>query len=169
MKFPDEQAGQLEFPTCWFPFPHNGVGRYQSGGQLIHACWLDAASVPHFFFCERRRERCVRSTIKTGRHELNSHDKPVWRQSFTTSCVDGTSPSTPPPCFSSNREAAKARAAAQLKMAPHLILHACSARLLRMGGSELAFSLAKRDKNLRVSSDQRPPICCAWMRGPVAV
>ena len=70
------------------------------------------------------------------------------------SCVDGTSPSTPPPCFSSNKEAAKARATAQLKMAPHLILHACSARLLRMGGSDLAFALAKRDKNL----PSRPPI-----------
>ena len=68
-----------------------------------------------------------------------------------------TSPSTPP-CFSSNKEAAKVLAAAQLKMAPHLTLHACSARLLRMGGSDLAFALAKRDKNLRVSSDQRPPI-----------
>ena len=94
---------------------------------------------------------------QTGRHELNSHDKPVWRKSFTTSCVDGTSPSTPPPCFNSN-EPTKARAAAQLKMAPHLILHTCSARLFRMGGSDLAFALAKRDKNLRVSSDQRPPI-----------
>ena len=26
------------------------------------------------------------STVKTGRQELNNHDRPVWRKSFTTSC-----------------------------------------------------------------------------------
>ena len=43
---------------------------------------------------------------------------------------------------------AKTRAAAHLKVARNLILHA--------GGSDLAFALAMRDRNIRVFSDQRP-------------
>ena len=88
--------------------------------------------------------------------ELNSHDRPVWRKSFTTSCVDVTINTSS--MFQLQQGSSESTAAAQLKMAPHLILHACSARLFEMGGSDLAFALAKRDKNLRVSSDQRPPI-----------
>ena len=37
-----------------------------------------------------------------------------------------------------------------------LILRACSTRFCKMGGSDLAFALANKDRNRRVSSDQRP-------------
>ena len=42
-------------------------------------------------------------------------------------------------------------------MDPHLILHACSTRFCKMGGSDLDFALANKDRNRLVSSDQRPP------------
>ena len=38
--------------------------------------------------------------------------RPAWRRSFTTSCVDGTSPSAPPPNLSSSKDAARAAAQA---------------------------------------------------------
>ena len=49
------------------------------------------------------------------------------------------------------------RAAAQFKMDPHFILHACSTRFFKIGGSDLALALANKDRDFRVSSDQRPP------------
>ena len=82
---------------------------------------------------------------------------PAWRKSCTTSWVARTSPSTPPPCRKSSKEAAKALAAAQLRSPPHLNLQACSARLRKMVGSLLDFALAKKLKNCLVYSDHLPP------------
>ena len=51
-------------------------------------------------------------------------------------------------------------------------VEACSARFFKTGGSDLALAFAKRDKNLLVSSDHRPPISPARttkrarLRGP---
>ena len=51
-----------------------------------------------------------------------------------------------PPNLSSRKDTAKARAAAQARMAPHLNLHACSARFFSTGGSDLTLAFAKKTK-----------------------
>ena len=47
-----------------------------------------------------------------------------------------------PPCLSSSNDAAKDRAAAHPKMAPHRNLHACSALFFKIGGSDLVLRMS---------------------------
>ena len=70
---------------------------------------------------------------------------PTNRQSLSTWCTLGASPSAPPAARRSRREAAIARAAAQANRLHHLRRQACSARRLRTTVKHIA------------SSDQRPP------------
>ena len=66
-------------------------------------------------------------------------------------------------------EAAWARAAAQPKMDPHLVLHTCSTRFCKMGGSDLVSAFANRDRNCRDSSAPTSPARTtnrALRRGP---
>ena len=144
---------------------------------LVAGCWLQVAGCRlqvagcrSFFHTRKMKEVSHSVRLKTVACErrlysrqtvvanaASTHVKPSWRQSFTTSLVPGTSPSAPPPCFNSNKEAANARAAAQPNRAPHRMHHACSALLRKMWGSDLALALAKLEKKLLVFSDDLPP------------
>ena len=88
--------------------------------------WQPSSS--SFFFYETKDERNgpSRSQNKTDFNKTG-HSRPAWRNSFTTSCVLGTCPSTPPPTRKLSRETATARAALHAKVEAHLNLQACSA------------------------------------------
>ena len=94
------------------------------------------------FFKERRlnvRQKCL-SPCRLTKHSHAAN--PAWRWSASTSHERGVSPSDPCAHLRPRRHVATAFAAAQERMAPHLILQACSALLCRRRGSRRAFAFA---------------------------
>ena len=75
----------------------------------------------------------------------------------STSCAGGVSPSAPCALHRFNKDVATALAVAQARMAPHLIRHACSTRLLMSAVSCLGRAFANWLGNEVVSVDMRPP------------
>ena len=122
----------------------------------VHEVSVSLRPCSFFFF----RKMKLKNTSRVKCQNCHA-SRPACRSSFTTSWEAGTSPSTPPASRKSSNEAAKARAAAHAKIPPQRRRHACSTLFLQMCGSLLAFALARRLKNLRVSSDHRPPTSSA--------
>ena len=87
--------------------------------------------------------------------------KPPKRQSLSTSCGAGVSPSGPRAPSSSSIVEATARATVQAKNDPHRNRHDCSARRRINSVSPLAFALANWAMKLCVSCDHRPPTSTA--------
>ena len=96
----------------------------------------------HHFFCEERlkvRQKCLsQCRLTENPHAAN----PAWRWSASTSQERGVSPSDTCAHLRPRRHVATAFAAAQERMAPHLILQACSALLCKRRGSRRAFAFA---------------------------
>ena len=101
---------------------------------------------PHVLECQSQRGNLLHVTEERGQFFFNGNEERS----------EGRPRLHLLHALSSRSEAAKARAAAQPKMDPHLVLHACSTRYCKMGGSDLAFALANKDKNRRVSPTNAP-------------
>ena len=152
--------------------PHVAASGSTGEGRvpLIKACHVGGSNpqttVNDFFFCTRRphtripenhhtlHQNCAKLNNKLALHATRS--RLANRQSFMTWCTVGVSPSAPPAARRSNSEAAKARAAAHTSKQHHLICQACSARFLRVIGSQQARAFARCLMKHIASSDCRP-------------